>query len=196
MTHANKHMLNQRQLFWETKKPLILLSILIALMGGLPAPSLAINGWDDNTFELTLNLICLQPTFSNPFDAVAAAKLRIGELVEAIKVSGQTGSTWPDTNLIPPALLIQAGLRALLSPTQREGLALPGPANPNDPKELILAQDNLTAVLKGGKASTQQERKVALEAVAQGAEQLQASGYSKAATILQDWLEEQGFRAQ
>ena len=156
---------------------------------------MAATGWNDNASELSPNLISLQPAFSTPFDAVAVSKLRIGELVEAIKQSGQTGITKSGTNLIPPALLIQAGLRTLLPPTQREGVALPGPANPNDPKELIMAQSNLTAVFKGGKVSTPKERKLALRAVAQGARQLQADGYSKAAGLLQAWLKEQGYRA-
>ena len=73
-------------------------------------------------------------------------------------------------------------------------MALPGPANPNDPKELIDAQSNLTEVFKSGKVVTPQERIVALRAVAQGAQQLQADGYIKAAAILLDWLKDQGYQ--
>jgi hypothetical protein len=170
------------------------LCILLVLAGGLSTPTTAATGRVDTASESWPNWISLQPAFSTPFDAEAVAKLRIGELVEAIKISGQTGSTKSGTNLIPPALLIQAGLRTLLPPTQREAVALPGPANPNDPKELIAAQSNLTAVFQGGKVATPQERNLALGAVAQGARQLQADGYSKAAGILQGWLKEQGYQ--
>jgi predicted phosphoribosyltransferase len=74
-------------------------------------------------------------------------------------------------------------------------VALPGPANPNDPKELIAAQSNLTEVFKSGKVATPQERNLALGAVAQGARQLHSDGYSKSAAILQAWLKDQGYRA-
>jgi hypothetical protein len=171
------------------------LCILLVLAGELYTPTAAATGWADTASESSLNWISLQPAFSTPFDAEAVAKLRVGELVEAIKISGQTGSIKHGTNLIPPALLIQAGLRTLLPPTQREGVALPGPANPNDPKELIAAQSNLTEVFQSGKVATPQERNLALGAVAQGARQLQADGYSKSAAILQAWLKDQGYRA-
>ena len=170
------------------------LCILLVLAGGLSTPSTAATGWVNTRSESSPNWISLQPAFSTPFAAEAVAKLRIGELVDAIKISNQPGTTKSETNLIPPALLIQAGLRTLLPPSQREGVALPGPANPKDAKELIAAQSNLTQVFQGGKMATSQERKIALGAVAQGARQLQADGYIKAAGILQDWLKKQGFR--
>jgi hypothetical protein len=170
------------------------LCILIVLADKRYTPPAAATGWDDTAPKSSPNWISLQPAFSIPFDPEVVAKLRVGELVEAIKISGQIESIKQGTNLIPPALLIQAGLRTLLPPTQREGVALPGPANPNDPKELIAAQSNLTEVFKGGKVVTPQERIVALRAVAQGARQLQADGYIKAAAILLDWLKDQGYQ--
>ena len=172
------------------------LCILFVLASGLSKPSTAATGWLDNASESWPNWISRQPTFDSPFDAEAVAKLRIGELVEAIKFSGQASSIKSETNLIPPALLIQAGLRTLLPLIQREGVALPGPANPNDPKELVAAQSNLTAVFQSGKAATTQERNLALGAVAKGARQLQDNGYSKAASTLQAWLKAQGYRVQ
>jgi len=170
------------------------LFILLFLAGELSAPSTAATGWVNSPSETWPKWISLQPAFSTPFDAEAVAKLRIGELVEAIRISGQTDSTKPGTNLIPPALLIQAGLRTMLPPRQREGVALPGPANPNDSKELIAAQSNLTVVFQSGKMATPKERSLALEAVGQGARQLQAYGYRKAADTLQDWLRNQGYQ--
>ena len=157
-------------------------------------PPAAATGLDDTAPKSSPNWISLQPAFSIPFDPEAVAKLRVGELVEAIKISGQIGSIKQGTNLTPTALLIQAGLRTLLPPTQREGVALPGPANPNDAKELIDAQSNLTEVFKSGKVVSPQERIVALRAVAQGAQQLQADGYIKAAAILLDWLKDHGYQ--
>jgi hypothetical protein len=124
----------------------------------------------------------------------ALAKLRIGEIVEEIKQSGRISQESEPGNLFSTALLIQAGLRALLPPAERVGVALPGAPNPNDPQDLSKAQQNYTAVFDGGKEATKAQRDVALNAVAGGARQLQKQGYQKAAMVLTTWLQNQGFQ--
>jgi hypothetical protein len=125
---------------------------------------------------------------------MALAKLRIGEIVEAIKQSGRVSKEREPDNLFSTALLIQAGLRALLPPAERVGVAMPGLPNPKDPQALRKAQQNYAAVFEGGKEATKAQRDVALNAVAEGARQLQKAGYEKAASILTTWLQNQGSR--
>lgn len=126
--------------------------------------------------------------FQSPFDASATARLRTGEMVEAIKASGQQKATPPPKKLLLPALLIQAGLRTLLPPAQREGLVLPGPRGLNDPPSLVQAQRNLTVVYQGGREATPRERATAKQAIQEGALLLAKQGYIKAASLLRDWV--------
>lgn len=154
-----------------------------------------------NTWSRSSSWISAKPADTNifeakPFDPMALAKLRIGEIVEAIKQSGRVSQVREPDNLFSTALLIQAGLRALLPPAERVGVALPGVPNPNDPQGLSKAQQNYSAVFEGGKEATKAQRDVALHAVAEGARQLQKAGYQKAALILTTWLQNQGFRGK
>jgi hypothetical protein len=169
--------------------------LLVCLFVGLwsvPATSLARSS---NTDRLghgeqtqAMVMVAAAAGFRQPFDAVATARLRTGEMVEAIKASGQQAPATTTPDLIVPALLIQAGLRTLLLPSQRQGLALPGEPGPKDPKALIRAQNTLTEVVQAGRPANPQQRVEALQAITTGAEMLDHSGYKKAARVLQDWL--------
>jgi hypothetical protein len=152
-----------------------------------------------STWSRSSSWISAKPAETNifetkPFDPMALAKLRIGEIVEAIKQSGRVSKEREPDNLFSTALLIQAGLRALLPPAERVGVAMPGLPNPKDPQALRKAQQNYAAVFEGGKEATKAQRDVALNAVAEGARQLQKAGYEKAASILTTWLQNQGSR--
>ncbi|MFN7677980.1 MAG: hypothetical protein ACK5QW_05205 [Cyanobacteriota bacterium] len=126
--------------------------------------------------------------FLKPFDPVATARLRTGEMVEAIKATRRQGPASASPDLIQPALLIQAGLRILLPPDQRQGLALPGEPGPKDSKPLVSAQNTWTAVYQSGRPANRQERAEAHRAILKGSELLETAGYREAARVLRDWI--------
>jgi hypothetical protein len=124
------------------------------------------------------------------FDPVATAKLRAGEIVRAIVGSGRDASRPEPAHdeLLNTGLLLQAGLRALLPVQERPGVALPGTPSPNDPKELILAQENYTAVFESGTEATAAQRATAMASIELAAQQLEKAGYTVLAKKVTEWL--------
>src|SRR5262249_6035230 len=86
------------------------------------------------------------------FDPVTTAKLRAVEIARAITASARDRSVPEPSHdeMFNAGLLLQAGLRALLPPQERQGVALPGTPTANDPKELTTAQENYKAVFESG----------------------------------------------
>jgi len=127
------------------------------------------------------------------FDPVATAKLRAGEIVREIVGSGRDASR-PESahnELFNTGLLLQAGLRALLPVQERQGVALPGAPSPNDPKELILAQENYKAAFESGAEATAAQRATAMASIELATQQLQRAGYTVLAEKVIDWLKTQ-----
>jgi len=114
------------------------------------------------------------------FDPVATAKLRAGEIVSrnsrqrTRRVSSRTGAR----RIINTGLLLQAGLRALLPVHERRGVAAARTPSPNDPKELILAQENYTAVFGSGTEATAAQRATAMASIELAAQQMEKAGYT------------------
>lgn len=125
---------------------------------------------------------------TSTFDPHALAKLRIGELVEEIKQAERIVSLPQSPDLFFSALLLQAGLRALLPLSERQGVALPGSPNPKEPRELTEAQQNYAEVFRSGKEATPRQKAVARRAIAESAKQLRSQGYTKAADTIDTWL--------
>jgi hypothetical protein len=121
----------------------------------------------------------------DPFNPIAIAKEVIGNLTDAIK------ATERDMSVAEPqgratfnaALLLQAGLRALLPVGEREGVALPR-IFPTDAQELQDAQRNYAAVFESGKEATPEKGAAALEAIRLAAKQLSEQGYKKFASVV------------
>jgi len=124
------------------------------------------------------------------FDPVAIAKLRAGEIAREITASPRDASvpepSWEAT--FNDGLLLQAGLRALLPVTERQGVALPGTPSPNDPPELIEAQENYKAVFESGAEATAAQKEIALKAIEGAAEQLAKTGYVSFSRQVTEWL--------
>jgi len=127
------------------------------------------------------------------FDPVATAKLRAGEIVREITGSGRDASRPEPAHdeLFNTGLLLQAGLRALLPVQERRGVALPGASSPNDPKELILAQENYKAVFESGTEATPAQSATAIASIALATQQLERAGYTVLAKKVIDWLRTQ-----
>jgi hypothetical protein len=127
------------------------------------------------------------------FDPVAAAKLRAGEILREIVGSGRDASRPEPSHdaLFNTGLLLQAGLRALMPVREREGIALPGTPSPNDPKELVLAQENYKAVFESGMAATPAQRATAMASIELATQQLERAGYAMLAKKVIDWLRTQ-----
>lgn len=129
--------------------------------------------------------------FRTPFDPEATARLRTGEMVEAIRATGRQVTARPaEGDVLLPALLIQAGLRTLLPPPKRGGLALPGEPGADDPESLIRAQKNLSLVYQSGKEASPDQRAVAKQAIDTAATMLWHEGYLKTASLLWGWLKQ------
>jgi hypothetical protein len=173
--------------------PLILAGSLVVLSARLLPPALGMEKVEsipsaqcnvDNSFHF---LIASSAGFDTPFDPVATAGLRTGEMVNAIKRSGRQDPSSSEPDLIPSALLIQAGLRGLLSPAERADIAMPGKSDSKDPETLVKAQSNLIKIYQyGGEANTEQKI-IAIQAVIEGAGMLAKYGYTNAAYILIEW---------
>lgn len=127
------------------------------------------------------------------FDPVAIAKLRVGEIVREIVGSGRDTSRPEPSHddLFNTSLLLQAGLRALLPVQDRQGVALPGAPSPNDPKELVLAQENYKAVFASGMAATAAQRAMAMASIELAAQRLERAGYTVLGKKVIDWLRTQ-----
>jgi len=127
------------------------------------------------------------------FDPVATAKLRAGEILREIVGSGRDASRPEPAHdaLFNTGLLLQAGLRALLPVQERQGVALPGTPPPNDPKELIIAQENYSAVFKSGAAATPAQRATAIASIDVATQQLERAGYTVLAKKVTEWLRTQ-----
>ncbi|WP_424184810.1 hypothetical protein [Synechococcus sp. WH 5701] len=138
----------------------------------------------DNDFHF---MIASSAGFDTPFDPVATASLRTGEMVNAIKRSGRQDPSSSEPDLIPSALLIQAGLRGLLPPSERTGIAMPGKPDSNDPEPLVKAQSNMMKIYQSGSEANTEQRMIAIQAVIEGASMLEKYGYTKAASILIQW---------
>src|SRR5580658_6662582 len=73
------------------------------------------------------------------FDPVAMAKLRAGEIAREIANSPRDAAV-PEPagdSVFTTGLLLQAGLRAFLLVSQRQGVALPGAPAQTDPPNLV-----------------------------------------------------------
>jgi hypothetical protein len=127
------------------------------------------------------------------FDPIATAKLRAGEILREIVGSGRDASRPEPAHdaLFNTGLLLQAGLRALLPVQERRGVALPGTPSPNDPRELILAQENYTTVFESGKEATAAQRATAIASIELATQQLERAGYTAPAKKVIDWLRTQ-----
>ena len=140
---------------------------------------------------LIISLGAAQPQTASDFDPVAIAKLRAGEIAREIRGSGRDASR-PEPaqdEIFNTGLLLQAGLRALLPVQERQGVALPGTPSPNDPKELILAQENYKAVFESGTDATPEQRAIATASIDLAAQRLQKAGYTSLAKKAIDWLQ-------
>lgn len=132
------------------------------------------------------------PRAQNPsdFDPIATARLRAGEIAREIAASGRDASVPEPTRdeIFNTGLLLQAGLRALLPVQARQGIALPGTPSPNDPRELIAAQENYKAVFESGAEATPAQRATAVRSIELAAQQLQGAGYTLLAGKVAAWL--------
>jgi hypothetical protein len=130
------------------------------------------------------------------FDPVAMARLRAGEVVREISQSARETSVPepPRDAVFNTGLLLQAGLRALLPVNERKDVALPGSASPNDPKELIEAQENYKAVFASGADASPVQKMTALRAIELASRQLSTEGYWLFSKAVSDWLMQQNAR--
>jgi hypothetical protein len=124
------------------------------------------------------------------FDPVSTATLRAGELTRAI-----TGSPREESIVEPPreqvfetALLLQAGLRALLPVEQRHGVALPGAPASNDPPQLVEAQENYKSIFESGSEATPAQKAIAVNSIRAAARQLEQEGYVSLSQQIIKWL--------
>jgi hypothetical protein len=124
------------------------------------------------------------------FDPIAFAKLRAGEIVRAISGSERdTSASEPSRDMIfNTGLLLQAGLRALLPVQKRQGVALPGTPSPNDPTELIDAQENYKAVFESGADATPAQTATAIKSIELASRQLDKAGYIWFSKVVSDWV--------
>jgi hypothetical protein len=109
-----------------------------------------------------------------PFDPVATARLRAGEIAREIAASGRDASV-PEPSrddMFNTGLLLQAGLRALLPVREQQGIALPGTPSPSDPSELTAAQENYKAVFESGVEATPAQKATAIKSIELAAQQL------------------------
>jgi hypothetical protein len=124
------------------------------------------------------------------FDPIATGKLRAGEILRKIAGSGRDTSRREPAydELFYTGLLLQAGLRALLPVSERQGVALPGTPSPDEPKELIRAQQNYEIVFRSGVEATPEQYTVAIASIESAAQQLQDAGFVSLAGKVTEWL--------
>jgi hypothetical protein len=130
------------------------------------------------------------------FDPVATAKLRAGEIAREISGSERdTSAAEPSKDTIFNAgLLLQAGLRALLPVNERQGIALPGTPSPNDPIDLVNAQENYKDVFESGVGATAAQRAIAIKSIELAVKELGNAGYLSFSKSVSDWLSTQNIR--
>lgn len=130
-----------------------------------------------------------------PFDPVAFAKLRAGEIARAIESSPRNGSVPAPSHdaTFDTGLLLQAGLRALLPVNERQGVALPGSPSAKDPAELVEAQENYKSVFESGAEASERQKATAVRAIRSATRQLETSGYAQFARGISDWARTQGY---
>jgi hypothetical protein len=130
---------------------------------------------------------------ANTFDPVAVARLRAGEIAHEIAASGRTSSVPepPPAEVFNTGLLLQAGLRALLPVSERQGVALPGNPSPNDPAPLVEAQENYKAVFASGANATPTQKATAFKSIRMAAQQLSSEGYTAFSQKISEWLKSQ-----
>lgn len=129
----------------------------------------------------------------DPFRPIPVAKELIGNLTDSIKETDRDLSVPLPENpraTFNTALLLQAGLRALLLVEEREGIAEPKIFD-RDPEFLQKAQTNFLEVLRSGKNATDEQRESALESVDLAAKQLFEQGYKKLAVNVSQFVSEQ-----
>lgn len=124
------------------------------------------------------------------FEPIAFAKLRAGEIARAIEESPRDGSIPPPSReaVFKAGLLLQAGLRALLPAPDREGVALPGTPSSDDPRELVIAQENYKSVFASGTEAAPAQHAIAIGAIKSAAQQLEKLGYTSFSDRVIDWL--------
>lgn len=124
------------------------------------------------------------------FEPIAFAKLRAGEIARAIEESPRDASmprpSWE--TVFKTGLLLQAGLRALLPAPEREGVALPGGPSSDDPRELVVAQENYKSVFASGTEAAPAQHAIAIGAIKSAAQQLEKLGYKSFSDRVIDWL--------
>ena len=127
------------------------------------------------------------------FDPVTTARLRAGEIAREITSSKRDPSRPEPSQLevFNTGLLLQAGLRALLPATARQGVALPGSPSSRDPKPLIEAQENYKAVFESGADATATQKAIAFDAIRKAAKQLASEGYTELSRKVSHWLRTQ-----
>jgi hypothetical protein len=125
-------------------------------------------------------------------DPVTLARLRTGEIVREIADSRRDPSRPEPSQLqvLNTALLLQAGLRALLPVDARQGIALPGIPSTKDPKPLVEAQENYKAVFESGADAAASQKEIALQAIRTAAQQLSEEGYEEFSTKISEWLQQ------
>jgi hypothetical protein len=127
------------------------------------------------------------------FDPVAFAKLRAGEIAREIANSPRDVSV-PEPardTVFMTGLLLQAGLRAFLPVSQRQGVALPGAPVRTDPPNLVEAQENFRIVFESGKEATAAQKLTALKAIDLAQQQLEQQGYKSLAAAIANWTKVQ-----
>lgn len=130
----------------------------------------------------------------NPFDPVAAAKLRTREMAEAIKATGRDTAYTVECDVTNDGLALQAALRSLLPIEARTGIYAPGDPDPNrDPDFLQIAQRNWKAVYDGGTTATEPQKESAYTTIETVADNLRNQGYTGLARILDQFRAEQGY---
>jgi hypothetical protein len=130
---------------------------------------------------------------ANTFDPVAIARLRAGEIAHDIAASGRDSSVLepPQAEVFNTGLLLQAGLRALLPVSERQGVALPGNPSPSNPAPLVEAQENYKAVFASGADATPAQKATACAAIRMAAQQLSSQGYTAFSQKISEWLKTQ-----
>ena len=130
---------------------------------------------------------------ANTFDPVAIARLRAGDIARDIAASERDSSVLEplQAEVFNTGLLLQAGLRALLSVSERQDVALPGNPSPSDPALLVEAQENYKAVFASGMDATPAQKATALAAIRTAAQQLFSQGYTAFSQKISEWLKTQ-----
>lgn len=123
---------------------------------------------------------------SMPFDPIAVAKLRAGEIARFI-TSSPRDKAIPEPShqdVFDTGLLLQAGLRALLPVGERQGVALPGSPSSSDPPELAEAQKNYQQVFESGAMANADRKAIAVKSIGLAADRLGHYGYADLAKAI------------